>query len=657
MNDSELPQRTRSHDLDDEAVRAFSSAVASSFKFRPREGREYGIDGTAEHFDAGGHATGLHFFCQVKGTDDVDLSSALATDIKVRTANYLRSASLPTLMVRYLAGTDQLFVRWFHQYDPYEGRGGEKTLRFRWREDDEWGEDKADKLEAEARAFADFRKASLSLPRPLYLESVGAFGLSSAEIRIALRAACSARPDVLSYQAGEAAAGEISIAIRDQEIRADLAKVTSATLHFDGSGYGGPPAPDLVAADALMMVAMGLERLGQDELVSRLASTYLLRSTLPAHADAMSALAWSFFRADRITEALSLSDALDDPDAEDAETAAFLLSLPALEKGSALTGGEADAYERVLEARIERRASGGPRELAIAYRNLAGFHRSRNSWTQAVSSYELALENDPSFAERDYFWFEYGGPLWGIAEYERAAEAYGRAIDLGSTMPLARALKADSELFAGNYAVAAEDFSAFNSEHPEDDGEYRLKERAARTIVERLGIARQVRDPEGTMDESLYDSPETPEEWAKYAERQLERDALNNSAWVNLGIADFQRGRTGGGLDCSVAAAMSNFADGEAWQRAIVAAYELGEHNVFRDLVVCGRRLLGDELIESVIAIARLPENDLSSSALATEIDAVLEASGNRDEGPLTIRSADVDGTVRELRQGDQPIS
>jgi tetratricopeptide (TPR) repeat protein len=576
-------------------------ALDPRFVFHVRQPPEYGIDGDVEEFDEQERATGLHFFAQIKGTDEPDLAKALAVQIDLDKADYYRSAGLPVLMVRYHSPSTSLFARWFHQYDPYYSRGGKRTLTFRWEEGDAWTDAMRAKLAAEARAFLELRAASLRLPRPVYLSTEGALGLDVAEISLALRAAAAKRPDVMEFRGGDPPAGAVSVAVTDEELVASLGNVTKAVLHFDGP-YDPGGNGERLANDAFLMVALAFEHLGQDDATTRLAMTYAPDSDLVTDEDVVGALSAAMGRAHRITEALRLADQLDDPADPDLDSAALTFTFPALYHRASLTGAELDEYRRVLERRVERRKEvGHAQQIGRAYMNLASFHRSNRRPDRAASYYEQALRHDPGYEHRAHYWYELGGALWGRRQYGRAADAYGRAIELGTSEPLAPALQADSLLYAGQYRAALEMLEEFNRQGVEQDGEYRLKELVARTIVKRLGIDSQDRRLTRALREAEGDQPQSAEEWAEQSIRQLREDALWGSAWLNLGTSDAARLDPTASLGSFVAATVLIPADYEAWFRAIVTAFLLPHEPVFTDLLVAGRRLGGDPLITHLV--------------------------------------------------------
>lgn len=649
-----MPQRTRSHRIEPESRRAFEEAIDPRFQLHPRQAPEYGIDGDVEEFDSDGHATGLHFFVQFKGTDEEDLKKALAVALKLETADYYRAADLPVLMVRYHAPTGTLYARWFHQYDPYYGRGGKKTLTFRWQEGDAWQEGTPARLAADARAFLDLRRASLELPRPIYVVTDGAFGLSPTEITLALRTAAAQRPDILKLEGGPPPPGSAWLEISDEELVANLAKVTSATLHFR-TPYDPGEAGRQLAIDAFVMVALAFEHLGQDDIAGRLATRLLPSSPLVRNLDIPAALSAAMGRAHRITEALELSDALDALGDQELEEAALLFTFPALFHRGSLSDSEVKRYRQTLERRVARRKKAGDMvQVGRAYMNLASFHRGRACPDRAVSFYEEAARHDPAYLERAHYWFELGGVLWGTRQYAKAADAYGRSIELGTTQRLAVALRADCLMFAGEYAAALEQFERFNADHPEDDGEYRLKEMAVRAIIDRLGIRSQERRTKAALKAGAADEPEGPDAKEKDSRRQLEHDALWGSAWVNLGLADIERQQFGDALVDFVAATILIVQDKDAWLRAIVMAIGLTEHPVVVDLLRTGRRLVGDELVTYIVERTREHDPEFPREDVLQTIDSVLDEFPEDLDKGFTLRLLDEEGGVEEIEIRDE---
>ena len=138
------PKRPRAHQLADKSCRVFSDNLPLQWIFREINQPEYGLDGRVEIFDKADLATGRMFFVQLKATDEPELKDALAVQLEIPTCEYYRSLDLPILIVRYHAPTEKIYVKWFHEYDPYYGRKPKKgkkdkdEITFRLSVEDEW---------------------------------------------------------------------------------------------------------------------------------------------------------------------------------------------------------------------------------------------------------------------------------------------------------------------------------------------------------------------------------------------------------------------------------------------------------------------------------------------------------------------------------------
>jgi tetratricopeptide (TPR) repeat protein len=310
----------------------------------------------------------------------------------------------------------------------------------------------------------------------------------------------------------------------------------------------------------------------------------------------------------------------------------------------------------VLKLRAKRRKKSHPVAAGRAYFNLAGSQKSRHKWNAAASYYELALKLDPAYEHRAHYWYEYGGALWGTGQFAKGADAYRRSIELGTTEPLAVALEADCLMFAGKYAEALELFDSFNAAHPEDDGEYRLKARAVRAIVNRLGLTEQDRRTLQSLKAAEGHYPNSATEWAEVSLKQLAVDALWGSAWLNLGIADFEQGHLGEALDSFVAATILIVDDYETWDNAIVIAFGLvDESAVLTDLVVSGRRMGGNALIASVIDFAKRPGSVVPVNELSERIDRILAEYPPGLRSGFMVRMLRENGSVEEVVIEDEP--
>lgn len=184
-----MPKRPRPHQLEDVSRTAFIVKLPSEWVFERL--RDYGIDGYVELFDKTGLSTGRMFLVQLKATDEPNLNRALAVSLKLDTCEYYRSLDLPVLIVRYHAPTLNLYVKWFHTFDPYYSKKAKKSITFRLSMEDEWQDETTTTLALDVEAFRQIRSPKLTLPVRFTLKLTEPYihGVSAAQIELEIRKA------------------------------------------------------------------------------------------------------------------------------------------------------------------------------------------------------------------------------------------------------------------------------------------------------------------------------------------------------------------------------------------------------------------------------------------------------------------------------------
>src|ERR1022692_1218847 len=178
-----MSNRPRSHQIEDQSRIAFERCLPKQWVYRPIR-PDYGIDGVVEIFDEQGRATGKHFNVQLRATDEVNLSTALSVKLKIERCEYYFSLDLPVLIARFHVPTGRMFVRWFHEFDPYYSRHGKQTRTLTLAESDEWSHRTPSHLSLDLERIRQLRSGALPSPVPFYVQFHGdsVQGLSVLEI-------------------------------------------------------------------------------------------------------------------------------------------------------------------------------------------------------------------------------------------------------------------------------------------------------------------------------------------------------------------------------------------------------------------------------------------------------------------------------------------
>ncbi len=124
-----MPKRPVQHQLENQSRIAFEGALPPRLVYRKYD-PDYGLDGEVEEFDESEKTTGLRFAVQLKSVGEPQ--RGLRARLPLETAAYYRAQPVPVLMVLYVRSSDALYVRWFHEYDPYYEHVGDTHITFNW---------------------------------------------------------------------------------------------------------------------------------------------------------------------------------------------------------------------------------------------------------------------------------------------------------------------------------------------------------------------------------------------------------------------------------------------------------------------------------------------------------------------------------------------
>lgn len=595
-----MPKRKRSQRVEEESRRAFAEELEERFLFRD-EVPDNGIDGSVEEFDHHDNATGLRYSVQLKATDNEDVGTALKRSIPIGHAAYYHAHPLPVLMVRYLADTGDLYVRWWH--DPLPGKrvpkADAKSFTIRWSEDDRFEEDDSTRLAEEARGFLELRSSTLRLP--LHIETVveePAFELTAASIELALDATARERADVLEMKSVEANG---RIIVRSHTLEVELFGALAATMTLEEDYNPGEDGKQL-AVDLMALTATAFARRGQNEVAARITSTFFARSTLAQNAEAALLLSGAMTAARRLAEALDVSDEIDGA-AEGTENTSVLFTLVPRRHMASLSAAERAQYAAAIERRIERRdASGQAIDASRELISLGNLYRYEQDGPKALELYERAAELDPDYLERAYYWRELAGILFFCDRFAESADAYGRGIELGGG-EWDEILLADALMFAGEYKQAHEAFAETIPQlrSVERGAEYPLKQVMLEHLVEELGLESQARDVTGAyeaMSEVMSSLLRESREGASW--KALELDALNPGAWTVIALAhEDHEDMAKAGL-FFLFAALCRPDLPQAWASSFLHLMASGEEALLPLIIVTGNRMTGQNLLPEI---------------------------------------------------------
>jgi tetratricopeptide (TPR) repeat protein len=651
-----MAKRPRQHEIEEESVRAFLSALPSAWVPR-RQDPDYGIDLTVEIFKDGS-STGLIFNVQLKGSDQPDLEKALRSlRLERDKVEYYASQSLPVMVVRYHAPTERLFFRWFHSYDPHVEAGAQArdqepaSIPFRFRADDEWTEESADQVVAGLRGFLRFRQAEHQLPLPLIVSP--SEDVDAQLVAVELRRVLGDSQGIVSVEHRQPSQLDARVEIAAEQVRVSLADVASTTIHIDPE----QKVPNWLAPNVALGFAVALTVVGQTNLGAQIATMIGEKGDLWIDPWCCMTLAGAFYRSRRLREALDVSDRLDQTDDAGASVAAYMLLSVLQAHGADLSDADRkiafEMQENRFQRRLERADRGGA--AAEAY-NMAMLKKRTNDKTAAKKWFDRAAELDPSYLDRGYFNSDLAGVLFLIGDEKEAAAHYLRAVDLGITDPHVKALAADSLLFAGRYDEALAMFKQYLAQvdgGDSEDAEWRLKTMLLPTLVSNVAPEQNRQRQRAREQVEPIDFLNGPGMAIGEAEERikaaLDLDACCGWAWFCSSLLSLGAGgERAAGVQAAVLAALFNERDLNAWGNAIRLADEHDEAFVL-DLIRVAYRFLGAEFEQRILEVVGAVDPAHGEILRRLLEQAVQEKSLTKARAGFTMRYPGQDGKMQEI--------
>jgi tetratricopeptide (TPR) repeat protein len=587
--------------------------LPSRLVFRP-EHRDYGIDGEVEEFDEADEATGRRFRVQLKATGETG-AAAMRERIKLDTAAYYRAQHLPVLMVRYVAFTRCLYGRWFHAFDPYYEHVGETHLTFHWSESDQLTEASFDQLFADVERIIRLKTTGLQLPLTVALEvpGSGVHGCARAELELALEAGIARYPSVLErVEADEQA--DVTTAIDDNEVRANVSGLASVTFHLDDGVYSLDTAPEIIAADALSCIAVALARAGHGEPAARIAVQVFADSLVSAIPAIGIQLAVAMVEAGRVVEVIDLAERLDQDGEEARETCGGLFMEAVRARIESLQTHEHERFEVALRDRLKRRLDAGRNQHAAASAENVGRHfmTIRRPW-DAVEFLEQAVALDPSRETADVAQ-QLAGAYFLSGQYARSVLAYERALELAyEPDPDLEARRADALMYAGRYRQALEAFGEIETDDTKLSAWVYVKTRALSWVIETTGIEEQEPNPEAANElAGRWRETQSDEDADVLAAQVWELDAASSLGWFNRARDLLDRGLEGDAMHAYLTAAVMREGDVEAWVNIAILAVSVDDPELFAASAITGARLNKDSYMAEFMRQLRATVPDVA---------------------------------------------
>ena len=482
-----------------------------------------------------------------------------------------------------------------------------------------------------------------------------AHDLSPAEIALALRTATAADPDLFILGSDETAGADLTLEVGEDLLRVSLSSLYSTTMHVDSS-YKAGGAGEQLARDLLSLAAITLARAGHANLASRTAARFLPGSFISAVMPLVGEIASAMYHADRIGDALDLADQLDRDESEDVRASGFMLLVAVLTKSAFLNESDQSRLQTSLNERIERHLAAGDQGAAAGFViSLAHQCMGQRRFAEAVGQFERALEIEPDYERRSYFWSEIGGAYFLADEPAKAAAAYEKALDRSEEEDLhLRTRWADALLHSGDYLRALEIFAEIDSEDIPLSAWAFVKLRAVAFVIEWTGIESQLREPEkaeqlaGQLAQPGFSDARRNE----LLEQGLAADAVSALVWFNAARDLLDDGQVEEALHAYLTAAVMQEGDVEAWVNVALLCIQTNDGDLFEASVVTGARLNSEDYLVEFARQLRVQLDDPADRQEALDlVDRVIESYGGLAgrKGGHTVRFTPTGGPTSQF--------
>jgi tetratricopeptide (TPR) repeat protein len=611
-----MPNRPRSHQLEDESITFLKSIIPDSWVYRDLK-PDYGLDGNIEIFDDSGNSTGLMFFVQIKGTDEHNKNNALSFRLNLDYLSYYKSLQIPVLLVRYLSATKEIYIRWAYGIDPYYTRKGSKTIKINFSEDCRWLKETSDKVITELKVFKKFKNPDITIPIKFQFnfpeEEICSIPISIIESII--RKEAEFLSDIIIFSSNIKDSTIPTITITNEIIKVDIVGLTGFVLHHHRS-YSKKEIENELSYDILVSISIAIGRLGHNNIAVQIAEKSILKSSLLKNYKILFCVLDSFIKAKRIDLAFSISEQALDKTKD--YYIHFLFAIPVFFKVN-MTQEELESYKTLLlKAKNNAIECGHTESAGSCHYNIGnrlGYESNSNKdRIEAFHHYRMASKYDPKYKERNYYWGEMAGILFLLRKYKFSTKYYKKALDLGAE-PQVLALYADSLMFAGYYEEAYNKFKEYFAKVKKSEEEWCLKSYVLGRIVKDFNIKEQRRYPiEAIILADMSNMELSDAEF--HLKKALEKDFLCGNAWFNRGILFIKKQEFDEAFFPFLMAGLVQPNDVESWMNTLVCIFNSKSNMNLLPLILTVAYLKNGEdfILELANKVSFQTDNTLSKS-------------------------------------------
>lgn len=633
--DVAMPQRPRSHELEDLSIDRFLVLRPLAWAAR-RKSADYGVDLEFEIFGPDNHATGLLFFAQLRATDRTERARSLS--LTIEQLRYFEQLPVPTIIVRYAASEDAFYWQWhFNIIGAMKLAEGQKSFTYVFTESERWNDGAPAAIE---RTLALRKLISSYPPTASVALRIDTTVLASAQryiVESGISDALEASRTALRLADADPVELVLDVVATPDGLRVALDCIASVLVRVESHDRGETAASMLYCATSL------LSRQGLGYQAQRLARAALTLGR-PYHARMVAADA-AICLLGELDKAVDLALLNGIHAVHDEHYAIFVSALlTASERGD-----EYSAELRFFKAALAAAAEVSAATSASVHYSIGNFfHRTQPA--RAVSHYNRARKLRSAYGDSDYFLRELGACLFGTRHYRAAAACYARAMAGGSSA-LDQLHLGDTYFFSGDLVRAKAAFeTAAQDESLLLSSEAKLKLLLCTWLGDRVGsLVVPVRATEASAL-LRADAAGSIELWERLI---CEVDATNEIAHFNLAVANSRAGNFNDALGGFLLCAFKQSGDLESWANAVICCQNSeGDAPTLLAVLATSISLAGRQSYDHLRD--RLIEQGAKESLLELLDDAArtLAAMREGENGGLVVRAlgdAHYDVTVAQL--------
>lgn len=591
-----MPNRPIQHQLEDRSRAALRSAIPERWVLRDKS-HDYGVDCEIEVFDAQGNATGDVLNVQIKATANPQEGKILR--IRQDRLKYMRALPAPTLLVRWVATSGALYIRWAHALEGLPPSDRQISIKFSER--DRWTGSTPGQIEHELCLFRILRAPGAPVPVQIaiHLACAKVAEVDSPLIEAELRAIAETLSPFLAV-GGQPAAPLAEIALEPNAIQARIGQFAVYRI----TGYAKVSvdlSPNALALDALLALAAVLCKVGKYDLASRIFSRVAGLAPGTRFPGMAHIVATAFDNSHDYVGAMNLCEQLLQDRA--LSPSLDIIQQTIFRNSDALSASDEVLFEKLLKKQIRRATDDDDNAaLAIAHYNLAShFRRSRLLSSVALKHYKAACQAFPDFKNQSVIWAEAGEMLLARRKGAAAKKAFERAYKLDAA-PHHLPDLAEAHLVSGEYQQARNVLEQYFNEDRDPDAEACLLYASLCVMVDYLGLTNQSRRTGDATALVLTVGPNlTDDAVVKIAEEALELDALNYSCWAVLAHQKMKARSTADGAQLFLLAAVLAKFDAQAWAEAILSSVQLEDNVPAVPLMIeVACRLIGNRFVKEL---------------------------------------------------------